>query len=304
MKDEYWATFSIYDHRTALYRQALVLFDRIVVPIPTRKVGTLTEREIDHLAAEVGFLEKRGAAEKVDWDPDEFAQWRDADAPDADAPEAGQQEAIALRLVKDPPYLTRLQLQEQTKTRVPENLPSGVRSVTAVPVYGTHEAYDFSTAELKRYWVEEKVTLEVLLRQIPVPAESASFDDILYVRDRPSFQASLAALRRWQRDTVRELLEENDEASIERAARDFSEMIRRYADALAEARYEKVTTAVSSMLAIGAALAVGAAPLVKVLAGIAPPIFSAKKLLKPCWKSLEEKQCFPAGVVYEAKKLA
>ncbi len=42
MKNEYWATFSIYDHRTALYHQALVLFDRIVVPVPTRTVGSLS----------------------------------------------------------------------------------------------------------------------------------------------------------------------------------------------------------------------------------------------------------------------
>jgi hypothetical protein len=66
MKDEYWATFSIYDHRTSLYRQALVLFDRIVVPIPTRTVGSLTAQEIDRVEAEVRFLQERGAAKKVD----------------------------------------------------------------------------------------------------------------------------------------------------------------------------------------------------------------------------------------------
>src|SRR5262245_40343337 len=118
MKDEYWATFSIYDHRTSLYRQALILFDRIVVPVPTRTIGNLTMHEIDHLAAEVEFLEERGAAKKIDWDPDEFALWRkEADAAESglqetDAAESGQQEAVSRRLVNDPPYLTRLQLKE------------------------------------------------------------------------------------------------------------------------------------------------------------------------------------------------
>lgn len=309
MKDEYWATFSIYDHQTSLYRQALVLFDRIVVPVPTRTVGRLTTQEIDRLAAEVEFLESEGAAKKIDWDPDEFALWRqEADAAEAgqqeaDAAKAGQQEALARRLVNDPPYLTRLQLKEQAESKVSKLLPPGVISVTAVPVYGTQKTYEVFTADLRRHWVEEKVTLEVLLKQIPLPAETASFDDILHLRNQSSFQASLAALRQWQRKTVRELLQKNDEASIRRAALDFSEMTRKYAEALTDARYEKVTTAISSMLALGAAFSAAAGPLVGTLAAIASPIFSIRKLLKPCWKDLEEKQCFPAGVVYEARHL-
>jgi hypothetical protein len=300
MKDEYWATFSIYDHRTSLYRQALVLFDRIVVPIPTRTVGSLTAQEIAGMEADVKFLEDRGAAKRVDWDPDEFAQWRQQ----AEAAEAGQQEALARRLVNDPPLLTRLQLKEKTDKQVSALLPPDVISVTAVPVYSTPQAYDVSSADLGRHWLAEKVTLEVVLKQIPVPAESASFDDILLLRDTASFQASLAALRQWQRKTVDELLQENDEASARRAARDFSEMIRKYAESLAEAHYKQVTTTITSMLALGAAFSAVAGPLVGTLAAVASPVFSIRKLLRPCWKDLEEKQCFPAGVVYSAQQLA
>jgi hypothetical protein len=99
MDDEYWATFSIYDHRTSLYRQALILFDRIVVPIPTRRVGDLTDREIEQLDKEVTALEQRGAAKRIAWDPDDFAEWKRG----VEAPPAGESEAMARRLVNDPP---------------------------------------------------------------------------------------------------------------------------------------------------------------------------------------------------------
>jgi len=299
VRDEYWATFSIYDHRTSLFRQALILFDRIVVPIPTRAFGGVSREEIDRLDAEVQFLETEGAAKKVAWDPDEFADWRR----EAGKPAPGQQEAVARKLVKDPPYLTRLQLKEQTEAAVARALPEGAISVTAIPVYGTRESYEDSTAELKGH-MEERVTLEVLMNQIPTPAESVSFEDILRLRNKPTFQASLTALRNWQRATVRELLEEGDDASIKRAGRDFNGMISKYAEALNDARYEKVTTAVGSMLAIGTVLGATAGPLVGAISALASPLFSIRKLMKPCWKDLEERQCFPAGVVYEAKRLA
>lgn len=299
MKDEYWATFSIYDHRSVLYRQAMVLFDRIVVPIPTRKIGKLTNEEIDRLAEEVHRLEEKDAAKAVRWDPDEFAHWRQ----NAEEEEAGQPEAIARRLVGDPPLLTRLMLKEHTEREVAQQLPPGVNSVIAVPVYGSREKHEVSCAEFKEKWVPERVTIEIILSQLPVPAETASLDDILHLRNKPSFQASLAALRKWQRETVQELLEEKNEASIKRATEDFSKMVKKYAEELADARYNKVTTGVVSILAIGAAFVDPVGAPVGTLAAIAAPVFSVKTLLRPCWKDLEEKECFPAGVIYEARGL-
>ena len=298
MKDEYWATFSIYDHRTSLYRQALVLFDRIVVPVPTRPFGGVTNQEIDRLSKEVETLEDADAAKRVDWDPDEFFRYRTRE----EQTQPGHQEAVARRLVEDPPYLTRLQLKEQTEQDVAALLPAGALSVTAVPVYGTREAYEVSTADLKQY-VQERLTLEVVMSAIPVPSEIASFDDILDIRSKPSFQASLAALRKWQRQTVREILLDEDEAGIRRATVEFAEMVRKYEEALSEARYEKVKTAICMMLGFGAAFSAVGGPVLGTLAGVASPLFSIKKLSKPCWKELEEKQCFPAGVVYEAQML-
>ncbi|MDF0673868.1 MAG: hypothetical protein P0120_05940 [Nitrospira sp.] len=154
MKDEYWATFSIYDHRKPLYRQALVFFDRIIVPIPTRPFKSITEEEIEQLSTEVDFLKKRGVADKVDWDPDEFELWRDR----TNGPEAGHAEALARRLVNAPPFLTRLQLKEKTDESVARLRPQGVLSVTTVPVYGTKQAYKVSTDQLKGH-ITERVTL-------------------------------------------------------------------------------------------------------------------------------------------------
>jgi hypothetical protein len=104
--EEYWGTFSIYDHRTPLYRQSLVLFDKVVVPVPVRPIkgsaGEITAEEIKRLSADVDFLSSKGAAVRVDWDPKEFNAWRDN--------QAG--EAIAQLLDKDKLLATRFQLQE------------------------------------------------------------------------------------------------------------------------------------------------------------------------------------------------
>lgn len=296
-EDEYWATFSIYDHRSPVYRQALLLFDRIVVPIPKRPIGTLTQQEIDQLASDVEYLRKNEAAKIVDWDEDSFQHWKDEILAD----QTGRQEALARYLAKDPPYSTRLQLKQDVDREVQTQMPPGVLSVTAVPVYSSQQAYDASAAQLRGY-VEEKVLLEVLLPRLPLPTPSASLDAILAVRQNPSFQASLVALRQWQRKTVAELLLDHKEANIRRAASDFSEMIRKYSAALNAARYEKVTTAIASSLAIGAAISGALGPILGILAGVATPLFSFRKLLQPCWKDLEDRQCFPAGVIYNAQQ--
>ena len=62
MSDESGATFSIYDHRTPLYNRALLLFDRIVVPVPTSPFGNISASEIEKLSADVAYLAKNDAA--------------------------------------------------------------------------------------------------------------------------------------------------------------------------------------------------------------------------------------------------
>src|SRR5260221_5037543 len=76
MKTEYWATFSIFDHRTPNYRRALIVFDRIVIPVATRPYHGLTAEELDQLSAEADFLVYEGRAIRFDWDPQRFDQWK------------------------------------------------------------------------------------------------------------------------------------------------------------------------------------------------------------------------------------
>jgi hypothetical protein len=294
MHDEYWGTFSIYDHRRPIYRQALVLFDRIVVPVPIRPVGNLTEAEIEQVAQEAQWLKKEGAAEVVDWDPDEFKDWRDK--------KQGHGEAIARCLVKDPPYATRLMLQEETHKRVASVLPEGVLSVTPVPVYGSKETYRKLTDGLEH--IEEKLVLDVLLPEIPVPAPDSDLGVIMTLRQDQGFQAALQALRRWQRETVRDILEQKDIASMKRAAADFKDMVKNYREALAAAKYKKITTTITSLLAVGALLSAPVPTLVAAMAGVAPALFSVREVMRPCWKDLKDKDCFPAGVVIHAERFA
>src|SRR5215831_10210335 len=73
---ETWATFSIIDHRAPVYRQALALFDRIVVPVPREPIGDQTREELTQLEAEISYLAAHQAAELHEWNSDVFAEWR------------------------------------------------------------------------------------------------------------------------------------------------------------------------------------------------------------------------------------
>jgi hypothetical protein len=73
---ETWATFSIIDHRRPIYRQALALFDRIMVPLPSKPIGDQTQEELDQLKVEIDYLKEANAAEPYEWKSAEFEQWR------------------------------------------------------------------------------------------------------------------------------------------------------------------------------------------------------------------------------------
>lgn len=151
MADEYWATFSIFDHRGPLYRKALVFFfDRVVMPVPTVPVGNLKQPEIDALSADADYLANSGAGVRFDWNPDEFFAWLEGIVNQ----DSLHGEALAKVLANDPPYATRLQVSQKYTGIAKELLPAGVDSVTAVPVYGTPETYEHATANL--YTAERK----------------------------------------------------------------------------------------------------------------------------------------------------
>ena len=292
MSDEYWGTFSIYDHRRPLYRQSLVLFDRVVIPIPSKPVGNQTADELDALKADVEYLEAEDAARSFPWDSDEFHDWQ----------KTIKGEVLSAALAKDPLFATRLLITEELRKQSQEMLPPGVDSVTAMPVYGTREKYESATKDLEAQGLE-KLTLEVVLKNLPVPADDVKLADIIEFRKREDYQESLYALRKWQREQVPKLLKENNERALRQAAEDFKRLVKQYEQAMSDARYRKVTTGVCSVLAIGATLAAGVTPVIVALSGIAPTLFSLKSLVTPCWKQVAEKDCAPAGLIYATSRL-
>src|SRR5207237_2571168 len=122
--------------------------------------------------------------------------------------------ALARVLVKDPPWATRLQLSEKARSLADRLL--GGKPVVAVPVYGSSELYDASTSNL---WTAEKATLEIILKQFPVPASECSLESIITLRQEEQFQKSLTRLRKWQAEVVNQcLLREIDKVTPEAEA--------------------------------------------------------------------------------------
>src|SRR6266446_370202 len=265
MSDEYWATFSIYDHRWSMYRRSLVLFDRVVIPIPKKPIGNQTKQELDALQADVDYLQTENAAVRFDWDSEEFHEWQ----------KNIEGEVLANALVKDPLLATRLLLKEKYNNLIPELRPAGVDSVTAMPVYGTRKNYETAAKDLKEY-VTERLTLEVILENMPLPADGVALPEIIELRKREDYRESLSALRQWQRDQIPKLLTENNDKELKQAGEDFKKLVTQYKKAMGDAKYEKLTTGVCSVLAVGAVLAGGAAPLIAAVAGLAPALFSVK----------------------------
>jgi hypothetical protein len=292
MSDEYWGTFSIYDHRQPLYRQSIVLFDRVVIPIPSEPVGNQTQKELDALKADVDYLEYHDAARSFPWDSDEFDDWQ----------KTIKSEVLSGALTRDPLFATRFRISQELRKLTQAMLPVGVESVTAMPVYGTREKYESATKDLEAQGLE-KLTLEVILKELPMPADNVTLADIIEFRKREDYKESLYALRKWQREQVPKLLKENNAKELRQAREEFARLVRRYKSAMNEAKYQKVTTGVCSILAIGATLAAGATPLVVALSALAPPLFSFRTLMTPCWKQVAEKDCAPAGLVYGMSRL-
>jgi len=285
MTHEYWATFSIFDHRKSMFRQALVLFDRIVVPVSIEPVGDQTEEELERLRADVRWLQEKDAARLVDWNPEEFNTWKNSQAA----------ESISAVLNKDLQYATRLQLFSQAQ----DLKPADVDDVTAVPVYGTRQRYDEVMNELG-IWT--KLTME-LSRLIDVPDNDVPLEDIIALREEPGFRDSMSQLHRWQKDILPKVLDTGREKEIRYAISEYERWIKRYDEAIKGAKFNKLRTAVISITAVGAALATGTGPLLTIAAAVAPPLFDLRVLMRPCWKEVAEKDCAPAGVVYEAQKL-
>ena len=309
MADEHWATFSIYDHRRPLYRQALLLYDRAMIPIPTRAVGDLSEEEIDALSADVAFLEEHGAARRFDWNPDEFDEFSRTTLFKA----TGQALSIVLdhdeqrtnlhtqpERNRDLQYDTRLHLISRAQDLKPE----GVESVTPVPVYGSRERYQATEAEFGAdYW--STLTLEIA-RKIEVPTRDVPLEDIIQLRESPAFRNSLDEFRHWQdvvlTDAMRTVAQGRREQDIREALDQFDQWLAQYREIVRQHNVNKVENVVTLAFGVGVDLATGDW-LIGILTSLPQLYRSSRAVVRPYWKEVAEKACVPAGVVYEADQL-
>lgn len=285
MTDECWATFSTTDHRSPLYKRALVLFDRIVVPIPPKPVGDQTQEELEQLVSDVNFLEAHDAAVGARWSSEEFQEWR----------RPFLAEAAAGNLNRNIFHDSRLMLSE----KAPLLKPPGVEEVDAVPVYGGAENFQQAAGLMT---VQQALNLEIMHR-LPVPASDTPLADLVELRQKESFIASLRKLRNWQRKVLPEIeAEQKKPSAIRNAMNDFDDAIARYSEAIHDANFKKVEVAVCTVLAVGTALAGLPHVSLSVLAGVTPRLFSLRELMRPSWKQVAEKDCAIAGVVYDVQK--
>lgn len=287
MPDEHWGTFSIFDHRDPVFRRSLVLFDRIVVPVPDRPIYDIDQQELDALSADVEYLVENDAAVRYPWSSADFQDWQ----------KNVIREALSVG-PRDSLFDSRLLLQQKAG----EFKPKAVQDVIAVPVYGARSGYDASLNEFPGA-AEQQLTLE-LAQHLTVPAADVPLDVLVELRARPSFRAAMASLRKWEARVLPEVLSESAPRKVQAAASDFAHMLRRYEEAMAEARFSKQRACVVSVLSVGAAVVAafaGAAPL-SVLSSAAPGLFALKEADKPCWKRVRDTEFAPAGVIYESNE--
>src|SRR6266851_822467 len=293
MQNEYWATFSIYDHRTPLFKQALLLFDRVVVPIPNAPFRSIHQVELDQLRADTKYLQEHDAGISFEWDPVDFETWKKWVA----------DEAISTFLNKDATFDTRLQLQHSINQRRGEfsKLPDGVDEVTAIPIFGPSSSAD--------PMFPERCVFEVVLDRLPVPRPDAPLESVIVVREQKGFRGSIRRLRVWQDETVLELLDVGDDRRKRRvvldlASRRLEEWADSYREAMHDARFEKIESSLSVLSVLGnvaATLLGGGAPSLTLLDAPAQAL-KLRTLRQPCWRSANELACAPAGVIYWAKQ--
>lgn len=286
--DELWGTLSIYDHRDPLFKNALLLFDRIVVPIPESPIHEQTAEELNELKKNVSLLEKHDAAIRYPWNSDEFNRWRDNIS----------REILSIG-PRDSLYDTRLMIQKT----IEDYKPKGVDNYTAVPLYGSREQYNKSLDELAL--LPEQQLMIAISRKITVPTQDTPLEAIIKLRDKTSFQEALKSLRSWQNNVLPEIMNERGERKIRAAAQDFEKMIHGYEKAIDEAKFKKRKTWVISLIGLAGAMTAAMVPnpsAIAILASTVPTLYTFAELKQPIWKQLQDKPFSAAAIVYEANE--
>lgn len=201
MVEEFWGTLSIYDHRDPIFVRSLVLFDRIVIPIPNAPFGTLTNRELDELQEDANLLKENNAEVIYEWNPGKFQEWETET----------MREALTIKKT-DKSYATRLEgisKIDELKKAV------GVKYVSAAPVYGARKEFNDAYSKIALV-APDNLTIE-LSQLITVPDVSEGqfpLNEIIKLRNKESFQVARKALRDWQIQKMPNVLGEDSERQI------------------------------------------------------------------------------------------
>jgi hypothetical protein len=264
---ETWATFSIIDHRQPIYRQALALFDRIVVPIPERPIGNQTDEELDQLRAEVNYLKNHEAAVPFEWKSAAFEEWR----------RPILAESLAAGLSRDAYVDSRLMLSERLASA----------DVEALPVYGGWQHFADNCKTLMT--MDWALTVEIMQR-LPVPEYDTPLENLIKLRRSPAFRTALDDLLEWKRDKAPAIVLAGDrQTAIASAMRDFDKLTKSYAAAMEDGGFKKAGTIGSIFFALFTGELLGA---------FKEGLVAFRELREPCWRQLSALKCAPGGVVY------
>jgi len=289
MVEEFWGTLSIYDHRHPMFIRSLLLFDRIVIPIPPNPIYDLTQEELDRLRVDAEYLQEHGAAKIYEWNPTAFDEYlRDH-----------MKEALAVGSY-DALYESRLLLQ----TRVDTLKPDDVMDITAIPIYSARKGFEDAYQTIAPF--EQQQLMVQLGQLIIMPDGVVPLAELIRLRESREFAAARIAFRDWQfKKLPEEIAHEKSAKMVALAVEDYRRMLADYEDAMSTTGFSKTTGAVSSFLALGAGLSAALGhteAALGLLSGAASPLFSLKKFFAPRWKDLKDKPYAPAAVVFSANR--
>jgi hypothetical protein len=282
---ETWATFSITDHRDPVYRRALALFDRIVVPLPPQPIGDQTREELDQLGAELAALQDAGIAVPYSWDSNAFRDWQ--------APLL--KESLSANINRDPYLDTRLMIAEElrkpepfTNARLILDPGFDLDQVQAIPVYGDPALFAASCQSLMQ--VDQAMSIEIV-QTLPVPDRDTPLQNLIDLRKSPAFRQALDDLLEWKRGQAPAIfLAENRKEAMAAAMRDFDRMAKAYAEAMDAEGFKTISTVGSIFFSVARAEFFGA---------LKETLVSVHESRQPSWKKLSAMKCAPAAIVYQ-----
>ena len=276
-----------------------MLFDRVVVPVPETEFGKLAGEELAQLDAEVAWLEKRGMGRRFPWDPERFEEWRGRFVAAAAAREL--EEEPENRRTRDAELDTRYELVQAVKDGV-LTIPESPRvKPVAVPVFGQSEELGDLPFERVGGPREEQAAFELVLDEMPLPAQDAPLEHIARLREKRVFRSAMTKMRAWQTDVALQLMEAQEnpakrELILDRARLQLVDWIASFRTAMEEAELAKARGIVKTVASIGQALVSPMEDLVGLAGDVADNV-SMRTTEELCWKSVYREEFALAGVV-------